>query len=384
MIMKKKIFTSLGLMSGTSMDGVDLSIIKSDGYDEFSSVLNVYREFDDEIFQQLTNLRDKILDINDLKAHSKTLNDLEKKFTLFNAKIISEIINNSDQEIDLVGFHGQTIFHNANIKVSKQLGDGKLLSSLTKKIVINNFRQNDLNHGGEGAPLTPIFHNLISKIINKKFQVKLPIIIINIGGITNVTQIEDYSNDSKKIFFAYDIAPGNCLIDQWVRNHNKSKFDKYGNYAASGKVDNLILNQAIDNFEIKSFDKSLDIKDFDLSFVKGLSFEDGCATLTKFTAYLISDGLKKINERNNIFSNHYILCGGGRKNNFLIKSISEFLDNKNINLTDIDNYHFDGNFIESQAFAFLAIRSYLNLPISFPNTTRCKKAISGGEVFQNF
>ena len=382
--MKKKIFTSLGLMSGTSMDGVDLSIIKSDGYDEFLSVLNVYREFDDEIYQQLTNLRDKILDINDLKVHSEILKDLEKKFTLFNAKIISEIISNSDQEIDLIGFHGQTIFHKANIKVSKQLGDGKLLSSLTKKIVINNFRQNDLNHGGEGAPLTPIFHNLISKIIKKKFHVRLPINIINIGGITNVTQIKYNSNDLKKNFFAYDIAPGNCMIDQWVRNHSKSKFDKYGNYAASGKVDNLILNQAIDNFEIKFFDKSLDIKDFDLSFVKGLSFEDGCATLTKFTAYLISDGLKKINERNDIFSNDYILCGGGRKNNFLIKSISKFLDNKNINLTDIDNYNLDGNFIESQAFAFLAIRSYLNLPISFPNTTRCKEAISGGEVSQNF
>tara|TARA_B100001057_G_scaffold160343_1_gene160992 strand:+ start:3746 stop:4894 length:1149 start_codon:yes stop_codon:yes gene_type:complete len=382
--MKKKIFTSLGLMTGTSMDGVDLSIIKSDGYDEFLSVFNVYREFDDEIYRGLTNLRDKIINVNDLKVHSDILNDLEKKFTLFNAKIISEITNNFDQEFDLIGFHGQTVFHDANIKVSKQLGDAKLLSSLTKKIVINNFRQNDLNHGGEGAPLTPIFHNLISKIINKKFQVNLPISIINIGGITNVTQIKNCSNDLKKNFFAYDLAPGNCLIDRWVRNYSKFKFDEDGNYAASGKVDDLILNQAIDNFEIKSFDKSLDVKDFDLSFVKGLSFEDGCATLTKFTAYLISDGLKKINERNNIFSNDYIFCGGGRKNNFLMKSISEFLDNKNINLTDIDNYNFDGNFIESQAFAFLAIRSFLDLPISFPNTTRCKKAISGGKVFQNF
>ena len=382
--MKKKIFTSLGLMSGTSMDGVDLSIIKSDGYDEFSSVFNDYKEFDDEIYQELTNLRDKILNVNDLKVHLDILKDLDRKFTLFNAKIISEITNNFVEEVDLIGFHGQTIFHNSNLKVSKQLGDGKLLSSLTKKIVIKNFRQNDLNHGGEGAPLTPIFHNLISKIINKKFQVKLPISIINIGGITNVTQIENFSKDFKKNFFAYDIAPGNCLIDQWVRKHSKFKFDKGGNYAASGKVDNLILNQAIDNFEIKSFDKSLDINDFDLSFVKGLSFEDGCATITKFTAYLISNGLKKVNERNNIFSNDYIFCGGGRKNNFLMKSISEFLDNKNINLTDIDNYNLNGNFIESQAFAFLAIRSYLDLPISFPNTTRCKKAISGGEVFQNF
>ena len=162
--MKKKIFTSLGLMSGTSMDGVDLSIIKSDGYDEFSSVFNDYKEFDDEIYQELTNLRDKILNVNDLKVHLDILKDLDRKFTLFNAKIISEITNNFVEEVDLIGFHGQTIFHNSNLKVSKQLGDGKLLSSLTKKIVIKNFRQNDLNHGGEGAPLTPIFHNLISKL----------------------------------------------------------------------------------------------------------------------------------------------------------------------------------------------------------------------------
>ena len=371
-------------MSGTSMDGVDLSVIKSDGYNEFLSILNIYREFDDDLYTQLIDLRDKISSIEDLKIYSDDLKDLEKKFTLFNAKIINDIMQNVDEEIDLVGFHGQTIFHNSKIKISKQLGDGKLLSNLIKKIVVNNFRQNDLNHDGQGAPLTPIFHYLISKIIKNKFKIDYPLNIVNIGGITNITQIKDTLDDLNKNFFAYDIAPGNCLIDEWVRMHLNTSYDKNGNYASSGKVDNLILNQAIDNFELKSFNNSLDVKDFDLSFVKGLSFEDGCATLTKFTAFLISNGLEKISKKNNISLKNIILCGGGRKNSFLIKSIREFLDNNNIRIEDINNYNFDGNFIESQAFAFLAIRSYLNLPISFPNTTRCKEAVSGGQIQKNF
>ena len=381
--MKKKIFTSIGLMSGTSMDGVDLSVIKSDGNDQFSSIYNTYKEFDDGLYKQLISLRDKISNFKDLKTHSIEINDVEKKFTLFNSLLINEVIGDINEDIDLIGFHGQTVFHDPKIQISKQLGDGRLLSSLFKKIVINNFRQNDLNHGGQGAPLTPIFHSLISKIIQKNFKLKLPINIINIGGITNITQIKEDLNNSIN-FFAYDIGPGNCLIDDWVRNNKDLKFDKDGNYAKFGKVDDLILNQAIDNFEFKSYETSLDVKDFDTSFVKGLSFEDGCATLTKFTAYLIADGLRKINKQNNINPHHYIICGGGRKNKSLMQSIENYLVNKNVIIKDIDDYNFDGNFIESQAFAYLAIRSYLKLPISFPSTTRSKKAISGGDILQNF
>ena len=381
--MKRKIFTSIGLMSGTSMDGVDLSVIKSDGNDQFSSIYDTYKEFDDGLYKQLISLRDKISNSLDLKTYSKEINEVEKKFTLFNSHLINKVIGDINEDIDLIGFHGQTVFHDPKIQISKQLGDGRLLSSLFKKIVINNFRQNDLNHGGQGAPLTPIFHSLISKIIQKNFKLKLPINIINIGGITNITQIKEDLNNSIN-FFAYDIGPGNCLIDDWERNNKDLKFDKDGKYANIGKVDDLILNQAIDNFEFKSYETSLDVKDFDTSFVKGLSFEDGCATLTKFTAYLIADGLRKINKQNNINPHHYIICGGGRKNKSLMQSIENYLSNKNIIIKDIDDYNFDGNFIESQAFAYLAIRSYLKLPISFPSTTRSKKAISGGDILQNF
>ena len=217
--MKKKIFTSIGLMSGTSMDGVDLSVIKSDGNDQFSSIYDTYKEFDDGLYKQLISLRDKISNFIDLKTHSKEINDVEKKFTLFNSHLINKVLGDINEDIDLIGFHGQTVFHDPKIQISKQLGDGRLLSSLFKKIVINNFRQNDLNHGGQGAPLTPIFHSLISKTIQKNFKLKLPINIINIGGITNITQIKEDINNSIK-FFAYDVGPGNCLIDDWVRNNN--------------------------------------------------------------------------------------------------------------------------------------------------------------------
>ena len=382
--MKDFFYTSLGLMSGTSMDGVDVSIIKSDGYDQFSSIFNDYYEFDNEFYKELTNLRDKISKYEDLKKYSNELVSTERKFTLFNAKIINEIIKKKEENIDLIGFHGQTIFHSPIEKISKQIGDGKLLSQMTKRVVVNNFRQNDIKNGGQGAPLAPIFHNLVSKIINKKFSTKYPITFINIGGITNITQIVKNDENLNSNIFAYDIAPGNCLIDQWVRNHTDKKFDENGKFASLGKVDNLILNQAIDNFRINTFDKSLDIKDFDLSFVKGLSFEDGCATLTKFTAHLITDGIKKVELNNKLTPKHYFVCGGGRKNKSLLNDINFFLNKKDLTLQNIDNYDFDGDFIESQAFAFLSIRSYLNLPISFPNTTRCKKSISGGMIEKNF
>ncbi len=124
-------------MSGTSMDGVDLSVIKSDGNDQFSSIYNTYKEFDDELYKQLISLRDKIKNSTDLKTHSIEINDVEKKFTLFNSHLIGEVIRDIDEDIDLIGFHGQTIFHDPKIQISKQLGDGRLLSNLFKKITIN-------------------------------------------------------------------------------------------------------------------------------------------------------------------------------------------------------------------------------------------------------
>ncbi len=381
--MKKKIFYALGLMSGTSMDGVDLSLIETDGYHYFTQISDKYYDFSDQLYRDLIFLRENIRSSEELHEHYSVVKEIEKKFTLFNAKIVKHLIENEMVKPNLIGFHGQTIYHNVKDITSKQLGDGNLLSQLTKCTVINKFRQQDLDNGGQGAPLTPIFHYLISKKIKKDFKLDYPINIINIGGITNVTTI---LNDEKieTDISAYDIGPGNCLINEWIRKNSDKKFDDKGSLASSGKIDELILNQAKDNFEISSIEESMDINDFDISFAKGLSLEDGCATLTDFTAFLISEGLKKINQKNNVDVKNFIICGGGRKNKTLMKRLNFYLNHKKEVIKDIDEFKFSGDFIESQAFGYLAVRRFLSLPISFPKTTRCKKPSSGGQIIKNF
>ena len=195
-----KIYTALGTMSGTSMDGVDVSIIQSDGEDNYKVIKDKYFEYPQAIYKHLTKLRDKIKSSKDLKKFSKEIKTIEKEITLFHAKAVKQILKKTRENVDFIGFHGQTIYHNAKEKISKQLGDGKLLSKITKKTVVYDFRQNDLKNGGEGAPLTPIFH----KMLQKKFNIK-PLSFINIGGILNSTTIWDDGT-----LIAKDLGKGMC------------------------------------------------------------------------------------------------------------------------------------------------------------------------------
>ncbi len=365
----EKIYTALGLMSGTSMDGVDASIVETDGRRKYSIKLDKYFEYNDDLRQNLVNIRSKILSAKDLEVHSNAIKSIERKITLFHASVVNEILNETKIKIDFLGFHGQTIFHDPDNKISKQLGDGKLLFQLTKKKVIYNFRQNDLRNGGQGAPLASIYHKIITENFNEKKKIKLPIIILNIGGIANCTFINE-KFEMKSI----DIGPGNCLIDKWIRANSDKKFDKSGDIAKSGRVDKFILEQNLDSYYHNETHKkkSFDINDFDISFARGLSLEDGAATITELTADILS---KKL-----VYKNIYV-CGGGRKNQFLIDSIQNKIKNK---IFQIDNLGINGNHVESQAFAYLAVRSYLKLPISFPETTGCNEACSGGVLIENF
>jgi len=374
----EKFYTSLGLMSGTSMDGIDASIIRSDGENNYEPIFDKYFEYDEVIYSDLLNLRDKINSIKDLTTNSYQINEIERKITLFHAKISKEIIMNAGIDVDLVGFHGQTIFHNAQEKISKQIGDGNLLSNLLKKNVVYNFRENDILKGGQGAPLAPIFHNLL---VNQN-QIERPACVLNVGGIANITLVVSKNNEDLKSF---DVGPGNCLLDEWVRKHTQKKYDENGKAAKIEKTSEVILNQAIDNFDNISCQKKLsfDIKDFDLNFVKGLSYEDGLSTLVDFTAIIIYQSILnsiKINENEKL---SIIVCGGGRKNLSLMESIRKRLP-ENISLKIIDDYKIDGDFIESQAFAYLAIRSALKKVISYPNTTNVQKPSIGGVLVKNY
>ena len=379
-----KNYTALGLMSGTSLDGIDVSIIESDGNKEFSSILDRYFEYDNEIIKNLLKIRAKISSFDDFKSNEEEIRELERKITLFHVTAVNETLKSFKSDIDIIGFHGQTIFHDSQKKTTIQLGDGKLLSQLTKKKVVYDFRQNDLDNGGQGAPLTPIFHNALANKINKKFNLGFPINILNIGGISNITITANDKDlwENNKIY-AYDIGPGNCLIDEWIRKNSKEKYDYNGLLARSGKVDKLILNQAIENFSSRcDYEKSLDIKDFDIFFAKGLSLENGAATITELTARLISDAMDYIYSTRQSLMNKLIVCGGGRKNKYLLECIKNNFEK--LQLDPIENFKINGDFIESQAFAFLAIRSVEGLPISFPSTTRCKKSSTGGIIVENF
>ena len=366
-----KIYSALGLMSGTSMDGVDVSIIKTDGKSKYIGILDEYFEYPKKIYKNLTSLRDKIKSSKDLKKQRKQIASIEKEITIFHAKAVNQVIKKSGENVDFVGFHGQTIFHNAKVKITKQLGDGKLLSKLTKKNVIYDFRKKDLKNGGEGAPLTPIFH----KLLQKKFKIK-QVSFFNIGGIVNKTTILDDGS-----IVASDLGPGMCLIDKWIRSNSKKRYDLNGSIAKLGKVNKTVLDKYWSIFKLTNREQaSYDISDFDVSFSENLSLEDGAATLTHYTAKYFISYFKNKKKLKKSIKEKMILCGGGRKNKFLVNLIKS--NYKNVKL--IDAYGIDGDFVESQAFAYLAIRSFLKLPISFPTTTGCKQPCTGGVLVKNY
>ena len=356
----KKNFYCLGLMSGTSMDGIDASIIYSNGVDNLKIIENNYYKYDNELITSLSNFKNKINSPDDLKLYQKDLKNLERKITILHAEFANDILKKAQEDVDLIGFHGQTIYHNSDEKISKQLGDGKLLSQLIRKKIVFNFRENDMKNKGNGAPLAPIYHLAISKKINKK-----NIIFLNIGGIANETFIDESHSISAK-----DLGPGNCLIDLWIRLNTKNKYDNNGNIAKSGKINKILLDQSLDIYFNNKISKkrSYDINDFDISSFRGLSLENGAATIIEYTVEILA---KKISSKN------IICCGGGRKNKYLIDRLEKKINSK---VLKIDEFQMDGDFIESQAFAFLAIRSFLNLPLSFPTTTGCNIESTGGSI----
>ena len=372
----QKYFTSLGLMSGTSGDGVDASIINSNGIDKFEVIEDKYYEYDSTIYNGIHSLKKKIHSLSDINNHSTEIREIERKITLFHAKIIKDLDENNKDF--LVGFHGQTIYHNSIEKITKQLGDGNLLNQLLKKKIIYNFRENDVKNNGEGAPLTPIFHQLLVS----KNSIKIPICILNLGGISNVTVVKD-KNDYSKIY-SKDLGPGNCLIDSWVRKNSNFKFDYNGNLAKSGEVNQIILEQAQELYanRLNKEKLSFDVNDFDISFARGLNLNDGSATLTDFTSKIIAETLSEYLLNLNCNVKNILICGGGRKNKLLIEKIKK-LFSKSFTIQLIDEYGFDGDYIESQAFAFIAVRSFKKLPITFPNTTGCEKPCIGGDLVTN-
>jgi anhydro-N-acetylmuramic acid kinase len=366
----KKLITSIGLMSGTSSDGIDASIVRSDGEEALDLIGDFFFPYEEKIRIKIRKLKNKIDKVSDLEVHHAEIAFLEKEITFLHIKAVKIIIKKlkiKKSEINLIGLHGHTIFHSFQNKKTIQLGDGKTLSKLTGLNVIYNFRENDLKNGGQGAPLVPIFH----KLLQKKLRLKMPVVFINIGGISNLTYL-----DENEQMISFDTGPGNFLIDKLLQLKSKDRmqFDKNGKIALKGNLDKSVLDRYLsDPYYDTLPPKSLDVNNFNLNLVKGISLENSITTLSELTSQSIVKAL-------NFFSRkpkEIILCGGGRKNMYICKRIKQ---TSNIKTNVIDEYKVNGDFVESQAFAYLAIRSFLKKPISFPNTTGVSEPMCGGRL----
>ncbi len=361
--MKQKFLNIIGLMSGTSLDGIDISYVKSNGIEQ-KTISNTFSPFNNQI-------QDK------LHLH------LEKRERILKSKLLFKIVDNyisylhfnalkqfiKNKKVDIIGFHGQTIVHDPKNKLSIQLGNSSLLSNLLKKKVISDFRLADINNGGLGAPIAPVYH----KKLIEDMKLELPAVWLNIGGIANLTYW-----DGKKLI-GFDTGPGNCLMNDWSRITYNKNYDFNGVIASKGKIIKNYLNILTkDAYFFKSFPKSLDKLYFNKytseKYIKNYNPDDVMTTLCEFTARTISDAFKFLpNKPINL-----IVSGGGNRNPYLIKRI---LENSDVKLFDSSQKYIDSDFIESELIAFLTARSFYNLPISYPGTTGVLKPISGGNLY---
>jgi anhydro-N-acetylmuramic acid kinase len=323
------------------------------------------------------------------KYHAKLVNDLCAN------KEVSKYLKHNKKDLEsylapvVTGMHGQTLYHNPSLKKTLQMGDGKLLCSMTGISVVNNFRQADIDNGGQGAPLAPLYHLVAARNKNS-----IPLIIINCGGISNVTIIR--SDDPNEII-GFDTGPGNVLLDRYIRKktQNKEFMDFNGNYGKKGKIDSSLLSclkeNAIDfeqNFWLTLPPKSLDSSNFKLpEEIFELSIEDACCTLAFFTAWSIIEGLKLEQKE---LPNKIILAGGGWKNpvikNFFIEIIKDLMPSeqkKTINILDADTFGLSSQYMEAETFAYLAARRILSLPTSYPKVTGARTSTIGGNIYSS-
>ena len=281
-----KIYTALGIMSGTSLDGIDFSIIQTDGEDHLSLTNNNYLEFSNNLKQKIRSIKSKITSTNECKKviKSNEYKELSSEITTIHQEgIIQTVGYNGSRLIDVIGFHGITLWHKPADRYSHQIGDAKLLKKRISKYknlknseIIFNFRENDILNGGQGAPLTPIYH----KALMKHLKIVDPRLIVNIGGITNVTYL------NRGNIFSTDIGPGNCLIDKWVKKNFDKDFDKDGKISLEGKVNENLADNFLNKLQEKTKNKNIsyDTSDFDILEFNRLNPKDGAATLSFITA----------------------------------------------------------------------------------------------------
>ncbi len=366
---------AIGLMSGTSMDGIDGALIRTDGEGQLETIGHAvlgYSGSERELIQQAL-IDAATLDPGVRGARTEAMSKAEMTVTSLHARVVSDLLNRLSlppEEIDVIGFHGQTVLHRPEQHRTIQLGDGDWLANTTGIDVIYDFRSQDVSAGGQGAPLVPIYHMALVK----QASLEYPVAVVNLGGVGNVTWI---SSDDELL--AFDFGPGNGLIDDWVGLHTDLTYDHNGDFAATGNPDADVLSKMLEHpfFKLPP-PKSLDRKDFVTDSLDHLSLSDGAATLTLFTAKALALAHVQFPQP----ANSWIICGGGAHNPVLMNFIERELTGQSgtFGVFRADDIGWNGDFIEAEAFAYLAVRSLRQLPITFPGTTGVDHSMSGGRL----
>lgn len=358
----------IGLMSGTSLDGVDGALITTDGEDVIAQLSSAYRAYSARERTILQAAVDAALAWN-FAGERPDFAEAEAVLTRAHCDVVGDLLGDVmllKDEVDLIGFHGQTVIHRAPEAGRKgqtlQIGSGQDLANETGIPVIFDFRSDDMAAGGHGAPLVPLYHEALVRAAD----LQGPVAIVNIGGVANVSWVRESGEP-----IAFDTGPGNGLIDAWSLEHTGRPYDEGGALAARGRVDEGALQALMAHpYFTRKPPKSLDRWDFSLDAVRGLSAEDGAATLVEFTALSIADALKSLGQPRQVF-----ITGGGRHNPVLMQRLSAQLG---FMAEPVEAMEWDGDLMEAEAFAWLAARVEKGLPTSLPSTTGCALPICGG------
>ena len=360
---------AVGMMSGTSMDGIDVAAVRTDGVRILERSPGLFVPYSEEFTEKLRSILGSTEPSQKIFAIQKELTDLHgaaffkfvQKFTYLKGLI------------NLIGFHGQAILHRPPSKFpvgfrTWQIGDGALLARLTGIDVVANMREKDVMAGGEGAPLVSLYHQALAKDREK------PLTIVNIGGTSNVTWLGKEGE-----ILAFDLGPGNGLLNDWMSEKARQAFDESGKTAARGHVHEDIIKTFFDSpYFSRKPPKSLDRLDYSKDIVRGLSLEDGAATLTEIAAIAIARGREFVPEP----PLKWLLTGGGAHNEFLVQRLQHHLGLTPAQVQNVESVGWSSDFMEAEAWAFLAVRSRKGLPLSLPTTTGVPHAMTGGDFFK--
>ncbi|MCB1382448.1 MAG: anhydro-N-acetylmuramic acid kinase [Notoacmeibacter sp.] len=367
---------AIGLMSGTSMDGIDAALVETDGEGRATCGPALMIPYEAAFRRRIEAALEDAKVIARRDQRPGDLAGLEREITDRHAAAVEALLGRAGlarQDITVIGFHGQTVLHRPQAGLTVQIGDGARLAALTGIDVVADMRAADMAHGGQGAPLVPAWHAALAQGLCDAQKARWPVAFVNIGGISNITFVSGQGDP-----VAFDCGPGNALVDQWVQAHAGIGYDDGGRIGSEGTVVQTVLDAYLAHpFLEKPGPKSLDRNDFTLEAAGVMELADGARTLAAVTAHAIHDAARHLPAK----PSTWVLCGGGRKNANIVRDLRELASEDGAGVIDSDAAGLDGDAMEAQAWAYLAVRNLRGLPLTWPSTTGVSHPVSGGALF---